>query len=96
MATEPADIVHAPAHRRFELTVGDALAVLDYTEIDSTTLDFTHTFVPHALRGRGIASRLVRFGLEYALDHHLKVVPSCPFVATYLESHPRYRAVLGE
>jgi predicted GNAT family acetyltransferase len=96
METEPTEIVHDPARRRFELAVGDALAVLDYTEIDSATLDFKHTFVPHALRGRGIASRLVRFGLDYALEHHLKVVPSCPFVATYLESHPRYRTVLGE
>jgi predicted GNAT family acetyltransferase len=96
MNAEPhGEIRHDAAKRRFETGMGASLAVLDYTIVDERTLDYRHTFVPPAERGRGTASRLVRFALDYALKHGLTVVPSCPFVATYIEGHPRYRPVLG-
>jgi predicted GNAT family acetyltransferase len=93
---EPDKISHNVARRRFEVAAGDSLAVLEYSPLDETKLDYRHTFVPPAMRGRGVASRLVRFGLDYALEQRLTVVPSCPFVAAYLEGHPRYRVLLGD
>ena len=93
MPTQPDEIRHNAAQRRFE--VGDSLAVLDYAPLDATTLDYHHTFVPPAMRGRGIASRLVRFALDYALEQRLTVIPSCPFVAAYIKGHPRYQVLLG-
>ncbi|HEX5047242.1 MAG TPA: GNAT family N-acetyltransferase [Gammaproteobacteria bacterium] len=94
MTAEPNEITHNAARRRFEAAFGDSLAVLDYSPVDATTLDYRHTFVPPAVRGRGIASRLVRFGLDYALEQRLTVIPTCPFVAAYIRGHPRYRALL--
>jgi predicted GNAT family acetyltransferase len=96
MDTEPQEIRHNAAQRRFETGTGASLAVLDYTIVDERTLDYRHTFVPPAARGRGTASRLVRFALDHALEHGLIVVPSCPFVATYIQGHPQYRRVLGD
>ncbi|HET8697747.1 MAG TPA: GNAT family N-acetyltransferase, partial [Gammaproteobacteria bacterium] len=64
--------------------------------VDERTLDYRHTFVPPPLRGQGIASRLVRFALDHALEHRLTVIPSCPFVAAYIKGHPRYRPLLGD
>jgi len=93
--TESDEIRHNAAQRRFEVAVGDSLAVLDYAPLDAATLDYNHTFVPPAMRGRGIASRLVRFALDYALERRLTVIPSCPFVATYIKAHPRYQVLLG-
>jgi predicted GNAT family acetyltransferase len=49
--------------------------------------------VPDALRGQGIASRLVRFALDYALAARVRVVPSCPFVAAFLDRHPGYESI---
>ena len=54
----------------------------------------SHTGVPFALEGRGIASRLARAALEYARAHELKVVPLCSFVAGYIQKHPEYKDLL--
>jgi len=92
-----ADEISRNAERqRFEVPAGESLAVLEYLPLDATTLDYHHTFVPPTARGRGIASRLVRFALDYALEQGLTVVPSCPFVAAYVAGHPRYRVLLQE
>lgn len=96
MDAEPGEIAHNAARQRFEVAAGGALAVLEYAPLDAGTLDYRHTFVPPAARGRGIASRLARFALDYALEQRLTVVPSCPFVAAYVAGHPRYRALLAD
>ena len=86
---------HEPEARRFTQSSGGALAVLEYREIDPSTVEYHHTSVPPALRGRGIASRLAAHALRYALDKGLTVIPSCPFVAAFIRKHPEYAAVLG-
>jgi predicted GNAT family acetyltransferase len=84
-------IRHEPDARRFVADIGGASAYLTYREIDARILDFDHTYVPGALRGGGIASQLTAHALQYARDHGYRVVPSCPFVAAYIERHPEYR-----
>jgi predicted GNAT family acetyltransferase len=65
---------------RFELEAegGTALA---YYELADGTITFTHTETPPALRGRGIASRLVDSALTSARERGLRIVPLCSFVA---------------
>lgn len=72
---------------RFELEAEGAMAILEYRLRDHT-INFVHTEVPQALRGRGLGKQLVRAALEYAREHQLTVIPSCPFVKTYLRRHP--------
>ena len=48
-----------------------------------------------ALRGRGIASRLVQGALESARAAGLKVVPRCPFVSAYIAKHPEFGDLLA-
>jgi uncharacterized protein len=82
--------------RRFTLEVGDRVAVLEYRTLDGgATLDYYRTFVPPALRGRGLASELTDFALRYALEQQLKVVPTCPFVAAYIDGHREFEAVVA-
>jgi predicted GNAT family acetyltransferase len=50
----------------------------------------THTETPRALRGRGIASALVKGALELIRADGLKVVAGCGFVADYLQKHPEF------
>ena len=86
-----ADILrHEPGAQRFVLLTDGRAAVLDYRPITSSRLDYRHTFVPRELRRRGIASRLTEFALDYALERGLEVVPSCPFVASYIAANPRF------
>lgn len=51
---------------------------------------FTHTEVPKALGGKGIASSLVKKALEEVQQKGLKLVPLCPFVKKYIRLHPEW------
>lgn len=93
-ASLPPAVQHDTAARRFTLDINGAEAVLDYRELDAKTLDYHHTFVPNALRGGGIASQLADHALRYARDHGFKVVPSCPFIATYIERHSEFQPLV--
>ncbi|CAN5740414.1 MAG: N-acetyltransferase [Gemmatimonadetes bacterium] len=85
-------LIHDRAASRFRLPLEDGgEAFIEYVEPDSGTLDLLHTVVPPAARGEGIGSGLVEQVLRYARDQDLRIVPSCPFVAAYLQEHPEYR-----
>lgn len=87
------EIQHNPARARFELQVGEYLAELDYT-LKGQQIIFTHTGVPSALEGRGIGSRLVRAGLDFARQNGYRVGSYCSFVDVYIARHPEYQALL--
>jgi predicted GNAT family acetyltransferase len=55
---------------------------------------FTHTSVPPAIGGRGLGTRLVKTGLEYAREKKLKVRSMCWFVSKYIRHHPEYEELL--
>jgi len=74
---------------RFELDVDDSIAFANYRLAPGTVI-ITHTETPRALRGRGIASQLVREALEHIRTDGLKVVAGCGFVAEYLRRHPEF------
>ena len=50
----------------------------------------SHTETPRALRGRGIASKLVKGALELIRADGNKVIAGCGFVVDYLEKHPEF------
>jgi uncharacterized protein len=68
--------------------------VADYHLIDNV-MWLTHTEVPPALEGRGIAARLVQAALEHARAEGLRVKPACSYVRTYLKRHPEYQDLLA-
>ena len=78
---------------RFAVHVGEATAVLTYKQ-EGDTLYLIHTEVPAAMEGKGIGGQLAKAGLEYARQNGLKVVPRCPFVASYLQRHPEYQGLV--
>jgi hypothetical protein len=83
-----------PAESRFELDVDGELAVAYYT-LAPGRITFTHTEVPPALSGRGVASRLIKGALEQARAKRLKVVAKCPFVSAYLGKHPEFNDLIA-
>jgi len=85
-----ADVTDNRERQRYELKVEGGLAVA-YYEPQGDTLVFTHTVVPQALRGQGIAGRLIKGALDDVRRRGLKLVPQCPFVARYIEGHPEER-----
>ena len=88
-------IRHEPAAHRFTADVEGATAFISYRQGQGAVLDLDHTYVPPAARGGGIASQLTAHALTFARDGGYKVVPSCPFVAAYIQRHPEYRNLLA-
>ena len=91
--THPA-VTHNELLRRYEIDVDGEVSVLTYA-LENHQMLILHTFVPPHLRGRGLAEQLVRAALHDAQERGLRVMPACSYVATFIERHPEFRAVLS-
>lgn len=87
MSGDPA-IVHDAVRRCFETVVDGWRSECVY-RLDGGTMVLTHTGVPPALRGRGIAAALVAAALGHARERGLRVRPLCSYVALYMRRHPQ-------
>jgi predicted GNAT family acetyltransferase len=76
--------------RRFELrSGGELVGFLVYRlHPDAITLVHTEVFPEHG--GQGHAATLARTALDEVRSRGLKVVPLCPYVASYVRKHPEY------
>jgi uncharacterized protein len=72
---------------RFELDVEGGTAFANY-RLTQQAVIITHTETPSALRGRGIASELVKGALDLIRADGRKVIAGCGFVVDYLRKHP--------
>lgn len=86
-------VVHNAAQSRFEITVDGLLCRADYHLVDGV-MQMTHTVVPPALGGRGIAGKLVAAAFEYATAQGYKVEPVCSYVRTYMQKNAATQALL--
>lgn len=80
-------IIHNSASRRFETTVDGHLSVVEY-RLEGNTIILTHTEVPEALRGRGLASQLVEAAVTFARTEKKRLGSECSYVTAWLERHP--------
>ncbi|MCF1427285.1 MAG: N-acetyltransferase [Shewanella sp.] len=77
------DVSHEQNNSRFVLTLDGHLAELEY-RLSGQDVDFSRTFVPPELRGKGVAEKLVRAGLAWAKEQHLNISASCWYVQKFL------------
>jgi predicted GNAT family acetyltransferase len=82
MADTPRVIDNAAAGQ-FEIHTGAGVAILTYV-VRGDTVDLVHTRVPAQLEGQGYGAALATAALESARARGLKVIPTCPFVRTYM------------
>lgn len=87
-------IHHDPAAQRFTSTVDGHEAELDY-QLQDGWMVITHTGVPAAIEGRGVASQLTRTAFEHARGQGWKVRPACTYAAAWAKRHPEYQQLLG-
>lgn len=82
------EVVDRPDAQRYELVAGDrVLGYADYRLREGAAV-LPHTVVDPGLRGRGLGDVLVAGVLTDLRARGLAVVPSCWFVAEYVERHP--------
>jgi predicted GNAT family acetyltransferase len=81
-------IDHDRGAHRFTTEVDGNRAELDYTLADGV-MTITHTRVPPAIGGRGIAAELMEAALSAARASGWTVNPACSYAKAYLEKHPQ-------
>jgi predicted GNAT family acetyltransferase len=79
---------------RFEAHVDGHTGVLDY-QMDGDVIALVHTGVPDAIDNRGVGTALVRFALDYAEEHGLRVQPDCVFAEGFIEKNPEYQHLVA-
>jgi predicted GNAT family acetyltransferase len=62
---------------------------IDY-RLGDGVIDLVHTEVSSEFEGEGHAATLTRGALDAARTRGLRVVPSCRYVAGYVDKHPEY------
>jgi uncharacterized protein len=95
MSTDDLTVVNNAEAGRFEVRVEDDVAYAEYRRLESGIL-FPHTEVPRAFEGRGVGGKIVRTALDWARSEGQKVMPTCPFVAGYIQKHPEYHDLVHE
>lgn len=86
---------HDVEQRRFEAKVEGHGCELDY-RLAGDVMTITHTGVPAAVGGRGVAAEMTRFALETARTNGWKVVPACSYAAAYMRRHPEFQDLLAQ
>ena len=94
MADEDIRIERDSAAARFQVLVDGVVAgFADYRDADGVR-EFPHTVVSPEYGGRGLAGRLIAEALEHTRSEGLAVLPSCSFVAGYIDKHPQFADLL--
>lgn len=90
------DIIRNDDTSRYELSVdGDVVGYISYERSVDNVFDLQHTIVDPAHGGKGYAGDLTKYALEDARSLSATIVPSCPYVARYLEKHEEYRDLVA-
>ena len=89
------DLRHDEQASRYELWInGELVGVADYVAAGDR-LVLPHTEVAPSYRGRGLAAELVRYALDDIRRDGRTVVPTCWYVAQYIDAHPEYRDLVA-
>ncbi|HKZ10814.1 MAG TPA: GNAT family N-acetyltransferase [Rhodanobacteraceae bacterium] len=88
------DIVHDTDAHQFRVALEGYRGELDYTLRDGVMI-ITHTEVPPAIGGRGIAAELTRTALATARGEGWKVLPACSYAAAFIRRHPEFSDLLA-
>jgi predicted GNAT family acetyltransferase len=89
------EVRHNPERSRYELLIDDRLVgVADYRQAGDRVV-LPHTEIDPSMRGRGLGDVLVRATLDDIRTTGRAVVPSCWFVAEFIDTHPEYRDLVA-
>lgn len=92
--TESIAISHDSTGNRYLLSVdGKRVGSVTYQDTGEV-LVVDHTEVDPAFGGQGLGSRLARHALDDARVKGRRVIPTCPFISHWIDTHPEYRDLL--
>jgi predicted GNAT family acetyltransferase len=79
---------------RFEMDVEGEVAFATYRR-DGGTLVIRHVEAPPALRGKGVAGRLMAGIVDVARAEGLKIAPRCGYAALWIRRHREHHDLLA-
>jgi uncharacterized protein len=88
-------VMHDAAASQFEIRTPAGSALLRYVLTDAGALDLVHTEVPPEFEGQGYGGALVEAALTYARAEGTAIIPTCPFVRHYVDTHPEHAEVVS-
>ena len=90
------NVAHDARRHRFTVQLPEGTGELVYSVPAPQVLELLHTGVPESLRGHGVGEALVAAAVEYARRNGNKIIPTCPFVRSWLARHPEYQDLMIE
>ncbi|MCB1417918.1 MAG: N-acetyltransferase [Notoacmeibacter sp.] len=84
-----------PAGGRLFMESGGSEAELTWRNGPEGRYLVTHTYTPPAMRGQGVALKLVEHMVEIARSEGRGIVPLCGYVAAQARNRPDWADVMG-
>lgn len=72
----------------------DGEAQMTFHRSNDHQIIVNHTGVPDAMKGRGVATALVRHAISDARTKGIKIIPHCSFVRAQAIKHPEWEDVI--
>lgn len=94
MNTAEYELIDNRENKHYEINMGNDVAFIEYVLSTGGEIFLTHTEVPKAMEGKGIGSALVLKVLQDIEERNLRLIPLCPFVATYIKKYPEWRRLI--
>ena len=69
---------------------GKRVGELLYVTSADPSITIDHTEVDPELRGKGLATKLLRHAVQYARNNDLKIRATCPFALKKLQEEPEF------
>jgi uncharacterized protein len=89
------DVRHNPDASRYEiLREGRVVGIAEYVDRGDAMV-FHHTEIDAPLRGDGLGAELVTAALDDVRAQGRRIVPTCWYVAQFVELHPDYGDLLA-
>ncbi len=87
-------LIHNAAENKYEFHIGEHIAYIQYENHDGV-FHITHTIVPDALSGKGLAKKLTIAVMNEIEAQNGKVQPQCSYTVAFMEKNPDYKRLLG-
>lgn len=73
---------------------GNRIATMTYTFAGPDKFIIDHTEVNPGNEGKGLGKLLVKAGVDFAREHHYKIMPLCPYAKAVFDKTTEYKDVL--
>jgi len=85
-----------PENHRYVLEVDGEVVGIAVYHLRGNRYFFVHTEVDPEHEGEGLGSTLAREALDDVRAKGMKIVPLCPFIASFIERHTEYAELVDQ